>query len=105
PAANLADDTPQVDKLARLHQLQKAITESARRISESRLGTVQRLLVEGPSRKDPDELTGRTECNRMVNFKGPTRLIGTMVDVLITELNSHSLRAEVVRRDDPPLAA
>ena len=105
PAANLADDTPQIDKLARLHRLQKAIADGARRISESRLGTVQRLLVEGPSRKDPDELTGRTECNRMINFKGPARLIGAMVDVTITGLNSHSLRGEVVKRDDQALAA
>ena len=70
PAANLADDTPQIEKMKRLHVLQKAITESARAISDSRLGTVQRLLVEGPSRKDPNELSGRTECNRMVSFKG-----------------------------------
>jgi tRNA-2-methylthio-N6-dimethylallyladenosine synthase len=99
PAANLKDDTPQADKLARLHHLQKVIDDSARRISESRLGTVQRLLVEGPSRKDPDELTGRTECNRMVNFKGAARLVGEMVDVTITDLNSHSLRGEVVQHE------
>ncbi|MEO6746548.1 MAG: tRNA (N6-isopentenyl adenosine(37)-C2)-methylthiotransferase MiaB, partial [Caldimonas sp.] len=76
PAANLADETPQIEKMKRLHQLQKAITESSRAISDSRLGTVQRLLVEGPSRKDPNELSGRTECNRMVSFKGQPRLIG-----------------------------
>ncbi|MEO5697771.1 MAG: tRNA (N6-isopentenyl adenosine(37)-C2)-methylthiotransferase MiaB, partial [Burkholderiaceae bacterium] len=102
PAANLADATPQTDKLKRLHRLQKAIDASTRCISESRLGTVQRLLVEGPSRKDPNELTGRTECNRMVNFNGgpnSARLIGQMVDVTITALNSHSLRAEVLQRD------
>jgi len=100
PAANLPDDTSQIAKLKRLHQLQKVIDDSARRISLSRVGTVQRLLVEGPSRKDPNELTGRTECNRMVNFKGPARLIGQMVDVTITDVNSHSLRAEVLQRDD-----
>ena len=99
PAAALRDDTPQAVKLARLHRLQKAVTESARRISTTRLGTVQRVLVEGPSRKDPLELTGRTECNRMVNFKGPTRLVGQMIDVTITELNTHSLRGEVVQRE------
>jgi tRNA-2-methylthio-N6-dimethylallyladenosine synthase len=102
PAANLADDTPQIEKMKRLHRLQKVIDDSARRISESRLGTVQRLLVEGPSRKDANELTGRTECNRMVNFKGAPRLIGQMVDVTITELNSHSLRGEVLQRDANP---
>ncbi|MEP7100612.1 MAG: tRNA (N6-isopentenyl adenosine(37)-C2)-methylthiotransferase MiaB [Burkholderiales bacterium] len=102
PAANLADDTPQIEKMKRLHLLQKAITESSRAISDSRLGTVQRLLVEGPSRKDPNELSGRTECNRMVSFKGgpsSTRLIGQMVDVTITEVNSHSLRGEVLQRE------
>ena len=100
PAANLPDDTSQIAKLKRLHQLQKVIDDSAKRISLSRVGTVQRLLVEGPSRKDPNELTGRTECNRMVNFKGPARLIGQMVDVTITDVNSHSLRAEVLQHDD-----
>ena len=99
PAANLADETPQIEKMKRLHRLQKAITASARRISESRLGTVQTLLVEGPSRKDPNELSGRTECNRMVSFQGAARLIGQMVDVTITEVNSHSLRGEVLRRE------
>jgi tRNA-2-methylthio-N6-dimethylallyladenosine synthase len=105
PAANLADATPQIEKMRRLHLLQKAITASARAISESRLGTVQRLLVEGPSRKDPNELSGRTECNRMVNFKGPARLIGQLVDVTITEANSHSLRGEVLQREAETLAA
>jgi tRNA-2-methylthio-N6-dimethylallyladenosine synthase len=60
------------------------------------LGTVQRILVEGPSRKDASELMGRTECNRIVNFAGPARLVGQMVDVTITEALPHSLRAEVV---------
>jgi tRNA-2-methylthio-N6-dimethylallyladenosine synthase len=97
PAANLVDETPHADKLKRLHHLQKVIDDSTSRISASRLGTVQRVLVEGPSRKDAAELTGRTECNRMVNFKAPDRLIGQMVDVTITALSSHSLRGEVVQ--------
>ena len=104
PAAALADATPQADKLARLHRLQKAITQSARQISDSRLGTVQKVLVEGPSRKDALELTGRTECNRMVNFKGHPRLIGRMADVTITAVNTHSLRGEVVQRGTCALA-
>jgi tRNA-2-methylthio-N6-dimethylallyladenosine synthase len=103
PAANVKDDAPQIDKMRRLHRLQKAITESARGISESRLGTVQRLLVEGPSRKDVSELSGRTECNRTVNFKGASRLIGQMVDVAITEVNTHSLRGEILQRAEAPL--
>ncbi len=96
PAANLPDDTPQALKLQRLQQLQAAIEANARRIGESRVGTVQRILVEGPSRKDADELMGRTECNRIVNFEGPARLIGQMIDVRITKAYPHSLRAEVL---------
>ena len=61
---------------------------------------MQRILVEGPSRKDPAELMGRTECNRTVNFKGQARLVGHMVDVTITEANPHSLRAEVLLGGD-----
>ncbi len=96
PAANLADDTPQALKLQRLQKLQALIEENVRRISESRVGTVQRILVEGPSRKDPNELMGRTECNRIVNFAGPKRLVGQMIDVTITQAYPHSLRGEVV---------
>jgi tRNA-2-methylthio-N6-dimethylallyladenosine synthase len=95
PAATLHDETPHAVKLKRLQQVQAVIEGNMRRISESRVGTVQRILVEGPSRKDASELAGRTECNRMVNFKGPARLVGQMIDVTITEANSHSLRGEV----------
>jgi len=70
-----------------------------RAISASRLGTVQRILVEGVSRKDPSELMGRTECNRVVNFKGPPRLIGQMLDLTITEATQRSLRGKVLIRD------
>ncbi len=99
PAANLPDDTPQALKLKRLQQLQAAIEANVRRISESRVGTVQRILVEGPSRKDPNELMGRTECNRIVNFAGPQRLVGQMVEVTITQALPHSLRGEVLTRE------
>jgi len=102
PAATLRDDTPHAVKLARLQEVQKVIEGNMRRISERRVGTVQRVLVEGPSRKDATELAGRTECNRMVNFKGPSRLVGQMIDVTITEANSHSLRGEVVVREEAP---
>ena len=107
PAAALHDDTPHDVKLKRLYRLQSLVTEQARRISESRLGTVQRVLVEGPSRKDASELSGRTECNRMVSFKGgpnSARLIGQMIDVTITQVNAHSLRGEVVQREAQALA-
>ena len=76
--------------------LQAAIDDNVARISASRVGTVQRILVEGPSRKDASELAGRTECNRMVNFKGPQRLVGQMIDVTITAANPHSLRGEAL---------
>jgi tRNA-2-methylthio-N6-dimethylallyladenosine synthase len=99
PAANLHDDTPHDVKLRRLQHLQGVINDSIKRISESRLGTVQRLLVEGPSKRDGSELMGRTQCNRVVNFAGQPRLIGQMVDVNITETRTFSLRGEVVTQE------
>jgi len=99
PAANLPDDTPHAVKLKRLQQLQAAIDDSVRAISASRLGTVQRVLVEGAARKTPNALFGRTECNRAVVFNGPDRLIGQLVDVRITEAPQRSLRGEVVTQD------
>ncbi len=99
PASNLPDDTPQAEKLQRLQALQAAVERNVRRISESRLDTVQRILVEGPSRKNAQELMGRTECNRIVNFAGPARLAGQMLDVRITQALPHSLRGEVLLRE------
>ena len=101
PAANLHDDTPHEVKLRRLQHLQATVEDNVRRIGESRVGTVQRILVEGASRKSAAELMGRTECNRIVNFDaGPNgqRLVGQMVDVRITEALPHSLRGAVVVR-------
>lgn len=103
PAAALQDDTPHEVKLARLQALQARLEENVRRYSAQRVGTVQRILVEGPSRKNAAELMGRTECNRIVNFAGPARLVGQMIDVTITEALPHSLRGEVVVRE--PAAA
>jgi tRNA-2-methylthio-N6-dimethylallyladenosine synthase len=99
PAADLADDTPQATKLARLQRLQAATDAHARRISEAMVGTTQRVLVEGPSRKDPNELAGRTENNRVVNFAGEPRLVGHLVDLAITSALPHSLRGELPIRD------
>jgi tRNA-2-methylthio-N6-dimethylallyladenosine synthase len=99
PAAALQDDTPHEVKLARLQALQAKLEENVRRYSAQRVGTVQRILVEGPSRKNAAELMGRTECNRIVNFAGAARLVGQMVDVTITEALPHSLRGEVVVRE------
>ena len=105
PAAALTDETPQALKLQRLQQLQAAIEANARRISASRVGTVQRILVEGPSRRNAAELMGRTECNRIVNFDGgpqAARLLGQLLDVHITEALPHSLRGALVLQDDVP---
>ena len=96
PAANLLDDTPHAVKLQRLQHLQKVLDASVTAISASRLGTVQRVLVEGAARKTPDALFGRTECNRAVVFAGPDRLIGQLVDVRIVDAPQRSLRGEVV---------
>ncbi len=98
PAAALADATPRQVKLARLQQLQAALEANVRRIGASRVGTVQRILVEGRSKKSAAELMGRTECNRIVNFDGgphAARLMGRMIDVRITAALPHSLRGEV----------
>ncbi|MCB2041240.1 MAG: TRAM domain-containing protein, partial [Rhodoferax sp.] len=96
PAAALHDETPHAVKLARLQQLQAVLDDNVKRISASRLHTVQRVLVEGTARKNEQQLFGRTECNRAVVFEGPRRLIGQMVDVRITEAPQRSLRGEVV---------
>ena len=99
PAAALHDDTPHEVKLARLQHLQKTIEDNVRRLSDALVGTTQRLLVEGPSKKNPAELMGRTDCFRVVNFEAPARLVGQMVDVKITQALSHTLRGEVLTRE------
>ena len=99
PAANLHDDTPHAVKQARLATLQSRLDEQVRAISASRAETVQRILVEGPSRKNSQELMGRTECNRVVNFEGHPRLIGQMVDVKITQAMQRALRGQVVHSE------
>ena len=96
PAADLADDTPAEVKLARLQRLQAAIADSSARISEAMVGTTQRVLVEGPSKKSPAELMGRTENNRIVNFAGATDSVGRLIAVRITQALPHSLRGEPV---------
>jgi tRNA-2-methylthio-N6-dimethylallyladenosine synthase len=102
PAAALADDTPHEVKLRRLQTLQARLEDNVRRYSGELVGSVQRILVEGPSRKSAVELMGRTECNRIVNFAGPARLVGQLVDVTITDALSHSLRGDVRVRDTAP---
>ncbi|OQX08221.1 MAG: tRNA (N6-isopentenyl adenosine(37)-C2)-methylthiotransferase MiaB [Thiothrix lacustris] len=95
PAANLPDDVPMEVKKARLQRLQQRILEQTHAISASMVGTVQRVLVEHPARKH-EQLAGRTENNRVVNFDGHPRLIGKFVDIRITEAMPNSLRGTVV---------
>lgn len=99
PAVELADDTPQDVKLKRLMRLQKQIEAQALAISQAMVGSVQRVLVEGVSKKDPGELAGRTDNNRVVNFVGNPRLIHHFVEVRITSALPHSLRGEIVTRE------
>nr|WP_216092557.1 tRNA (N6-isopentenyl adenosine(37)-C2)-methylthiotransferase MiaB [Candidatus Marithrix sp. Canyon 246] len=96
PASNLPDDIPINIKKQRLTQLQARINEMASVISQSMVGTVQRILVEHPSRKNPQQIAGRTENNRVVNFTADSSLIGTFVNVKITEALPNSLRGELL---------
>ncbi len=99
PAAELPDDVPEEVKLKRLLRLQARIEEQANEVNRSMVGTVQRVLVEKISKKDPNELAGRTDNNRVVNFVGNPRLIHRFVDVHITHTFPHSLHGEMVTRE------
>jgi len=95
PASDYPDDVPAELKTQRLMTLQAQIEAQAQVVSRAMVGTVQRVLVEGRARKNAEELAGRTDNNRIVNFAGQPRLIGQFVDVVITEAYPHSLRGEV----------
>ncbi|MBK6554214.1 MAG: tRNA (N6-isopentenyl adenosine(37)-C2)-methylthiotransferase MiaB [Rhodocyclaceae bacterium] len=99
PAAEMTDDTPTELKTQRLMRLQKRIDELAFAVSERMVGSVQRVLVEGTSKKNEHELAGRSDNNRIVNFAGSPRLIGSFAEVKITAALPHSLRGEVVTRE------
>lgn len=96
PAADLPDDTPEEVKKDRLKRLQDQLNHNAQIISRQMVGTVQRILVDGTSKKDDTVLAGRTENNRIVNFKGDLSLIGQLVDIKITEALANSLRGELI---------
>jgi len=100
PAADYPDDVTEDEKKQRLYLLQQRINNQAAQFSRAMLGTEQRVLVEGPSKKDIMELTGRTETNRIVNFQGAPEMIGKFVDIKITDVFTNSLRGEVVRTED-----
>jgi tRNA-2-methylthio-N6-dimethylallyladenosine synthase len=95
PAASLPDDVPHAEKLQRLQRLQERVDAQALAISRAMVGSVQRVLVERPSRRDSRQLAGRTENNRWVNFDGPSSLIDRFVDVAITEAMPNSLRGRL----------
>ncbi|MDN5752670.1 MAG: tRNA (N6-isopentenyl adenosine(37)-C2)-methylthiotransferase MiaB [Nitrosospira sp.] len=97
PAAGLSDDTPYEIKLERLQRLQEKINQQAQTISQRMVGSTQRILVEGVSKKDAGELCGRTDNNRMVNFAGNPARIGDFINIQITAALSHSLRGEIVK--------
>lgn len=96
PAAEMQDDTPYETKLARLHRVQERIAELERKISDAMGGSVQRVVVENISRKNMQELAGRTENNRVVNFVGSPGMLGRYVDVRILSGTMHTLRGELV---------
>ncbi len=100
PAADMPDDVDEEVKKQRLYLLQQRINNQAAQFSRAMLGTEQRVLVEGPSKKDIMELTGRTENNRIVNFVGTPDMIGKFVDIKITDVYTNSLRGDVVRTED-----
>ena len=100
PAADMVDDVSEEEKKQRLYELQERILQQSLRISRAMIGTVQRILVEGTSRKSIMELTGRTENNRVVNFEGTPDMIGKFVDVEIIDVLTNSLRGIVVRTED-----
>lgn len=96
PAADLPDHTPQEIKLARLHQLQAQINQQSMKISQQMVGSIQRILMEGMSKKNTAEFFGRTDNNRVVNLSCNPDLIGRFVTVRITEARSHTLRGEII---------
>ncbi len=96
PAANLPDEVPQEVKAERLKRLQDLVAVQAQRLAQSLLGSVQRVLIEGASRKDAQELAGRLDNNRIVNFMGSPAMVGRFVDVKITGVWAYTLRGELV---------
>ncbi|MDF1757235.1 MAG: tRNA (N6-isopentenyl adenosine(37)-C2)-methylthiotransferase MiaB [Legionellaceae bacterium] len=99
PASNLPDETPMEVKKQRLKILQDRLLLQASQYSQATIGTTQNVLVTGPSKKDPEQWAGRTECNRVVNFVGPKNLQGQFVDIAITEAQPNSLRGRLILND------
>jgi tRNA-2-methylthio-N6-dimethylallyladenosine synthase len=98
PASDLPDDVSMAVKRERLARLQARIGEMAGEISQAMVGTRQRVLIDRPARKDPRQLSGRTENNRVVNFDGPMDLLGQFANIVITESLPNSLRGRIIER-------
>jgi len=101
PAASFPDDVPMTVKKERLAILQETISAFAKEVNERMVGTVQKVLVTGPSKKDPEVISGRTENNRVVNFSGDIELVGTFVNVEITAALPNSLRGTLISAAAP----
>jgi len=99
PAAELPDNTTAAEKLERLQRLNRLLEAQALAASQAMVGSVQRVLVEGPSARRRDELAGRTANNRVVNFRGHAVLANRFVELRITGVRSHTLRGEIERAD------
>jgi tRNA-2-methylthio-N6-dimethylallyladenosine synthase len=97
PAAFIPDNVTQETKKSRLRALQQKILDQAHLISQKMVGTRQKILVEGPSRKSDQEMSGRTENNRVVNFKAPLELVGRFVDVRITQALNNSMKGVIAK--------
>ena len=102
PAANLADETPLDAKKQRLQVLQNRLLLQASQYSHSMIGSMQKVLVTGLSKRDSQQLAGRTECNRVVNFDGPAHLIGKFVGLHITDALPNSLRGRLTESEMQP---
>lgn len=105
PAANLADNISMEEKKQRLYRLQAQLNQQSQAIAQSLMGTQQKVLITGRAKKSKTQLAGRTECNRVVNFDGPERLIGHFATVFITEVLPNSLRGRIMTEDDLPMVS
>lgn len=105
PAANLADNISMEEKKQRLYRLQAQLNQQSQAIAQSLMGTQQKVLITGRAKKSKTQLAGRTECNRVVNFDGPERLIGHFTTVFITEVLPNSLRGRIMTEDDLPMVS
>ena len=96
PAAKMEDNVPLSDKEQRLYRLNELVNKYANEANQKYLGQVVKVLVEGPSKKNPDVLSGYTEHNKLINFKGDASMVGQIVDVRVTEAKTWALTGEQI---------